>query len=152
MEQKTILEELLGRDPEEKRYNSRLDEAFKLSAKGKYTEAGMIFDELLAEHPDDSEIISGKKLNERRMNLDNRIANLGSRRQEQKAEARKSVGETGANWLRSKKVLTAIVIAFVLVCAATAAAVGIDRYEAGIDDLGTQITERSDVNNTTDEK
>lgn len=152
MEQKTILEELLERSPEEKRYNSKLDEAFKLSAKGKYAEADAIFDELLAEHPDDREVISGKKLNERRMNLDSRIASIGSRQREQKAEARKSVGETGANWLRSKKVLTAIVIAFVLVCAATAAAVGIEKYEAGIDELGTQITEFEDAENTIDEK
>lgn len=152
MEQKTILEELLERSPEEKRYNSKLDEAFKLSAKGRYAEADAIFDELLSEHPDDREIISGKKLNERRMNLSNRIESLGNREREQRSEARKSVGETGANWLRSKRVLTAIVIAFVLVCAATAAAVGIGRYEADIDELGTQITERSDADGTIDEK
>lgn len=137
MEQKTILEELLERSPD-KVYNTKLETAFRLSAKGKYEEAATLFDELLSENPDDTEAVSGKKLNDRRRSLDRRINDIGKRRREAKPQAGDNA-ESGASFLRSKKVLTAIIIAFVIVCAAAVAAVGVGQYEAGLDDLNDNV-------------
>lgn len=136
MEQKTILEELLSGSPEEKRRSAKLDSAHKLSARGKYEEASVLFDELLSENPDDTEAAAGKRMNDRRISIDSRINELHSKRKKSSSAKR-----NGVSLLRSKKVLTAIVIAFIIVCAAVVAAVGIGNYESGLSDLDGEATE-----------
>ncbi len=134
MEQRTILEELLDRSPN-KAYTSKLETAFRLSSKGKYDEAAALFDELLEIEPGNTEAASGKKLNERRRSLDNRINSLGERHKEEKPPAKERSSESGIALLRSKKVLTAIVIAFVIVCAIAAAVIGVSIHESELNDL-----------------
>lgn len=145
MEQRTILEELLDRSPD-KVYTSKLETAFRLSSKGKYDEAAALFDELLEIEPNNTEAASGKKLNERRRSLDNRINSLGERRREEKPPAKERSSESGIALLRSKKVLTAIVIAFVIVCAIAVAVIGIGIHESELDELdGTAAQLRTAV-------
>lgn len=133
MEHKTILQEMLESSAEGKKSRLRIETAYKLSAKGRYEEAAVIFDELLAADPDDQEALSGKKLNDWRIKLDGRVTNMNKRRSERSSESRRKGEPTVGNALRSRKVLAGIVIAFVLVCAAAAAAVGIGSHGAEID-------------------
>lgn len=133
MEQKTILQEMLEQSSVGKKNKLRIESAYRLSAKGKYEEAAEIFDELLREDPDDQEALSGKKLNDWRIKLDGRVTDLAQRRRETASETKKERGLKNA--LRSKKVLAGLVIAFVLVCAAAAAAVGITSHGADIGEL-----------------
>ena len=135
MEQKTILQEMLEQSSVGKKNKLRIESAYRLSAKGKYVEAAEIFDELLREDPDDQEALSGKKMNDWRIKLDGRVTDLAQRRRETASEAKKERGPVLKNALRSKKVLAGLVIAFVLVCAAAAAAVGITSHGADIGEL-----------------
>ena len=135
MEQKTILQEMLEQSSVGKKNTLRIESAYRLSAKGKYEEAAEIFDELLREDPDDQEALSGKKLNDWRIKLDGRVTDLAQRRRETASETKKERGPVLKNALRSKKVLAGLVIAFVLVCAAAAAAVGITSHGADIGEL-----------------
>ena len=135
MEQKTILQEMLEQSSVGKKNKLRIESSYRLSAKGKYEEAAEIFDELLREDPDDQEALSGKKLNDWRIKLDGRVTDLAQRRRETASEAKKERRPVLKNALRSKKVLAGLVIAFVLVCAAAAAAVGITSHGADIGEL-----------------
>lgn len=119
MNQKTILEELLEHSPEEKKRNNMLDSALRLSAKGRYDEAAEIFAALLASNPEDHDAARGKKLNDRRRNIDGRISRLDS---VQTSEAKR---KPALSLLRSQKVQTALVAAFALICALTAATLGL---------------------------
>lgn len=51
MEDKTLLEELLERSPDERMHKRKMDKAYQLMTMGFCDEADALFDEILAEEP-----------------------------------------------------------------------------------------------------
>lgn len=120
MDEKTILEELLDGSTGQTACRKKLDKANHLLEQGHWSEADVLFDEVLASDPLNKEALCGKRLISRQVRLEQRLSNV-SRRAETAVPAEMPRGN---NPLRSKGVLTAVVIAFVLVCAAAAVFVG----------------------------
>ena len=65
MEDKTLLEELLERSPDERMHKRKMDKAYQLMTMGFRDEADALFDEILAEEPFNRDAMTGKKLIER---------------------------------------------------------------------------------------
>lgn len=65
MEDKTLLEELLERSPDERMHKRKMDKAYQLMAMGLRDEADALFDEILAEEPFNRDAMTGKNLIER---------------------------------------------------------------------------------------
>ena len=65
MEDKTLLEELLERSPDERMHKRKMDKAYQLMTMGFRDEADALFDEILAEAPFNRDAMTGKKLIER---------------------------------------------------------------------------------------
>ena len=59
-EDKTILEELLERSPEQRAYQRKMDRAYHLLSMGFREDAGALFDEILAEEPFNRDAVTGK--------------------------------------------------------------------------------------------
>lgn len=148
MEDKTILEELLERSPDERDHKRKMDKAYHLMTMGFRDEADTLFDEILAEEPYNRDALTGKKLIERQKSVENRLDNLSMRAraalpastqsgsdEAQTEEEKAPKREPKLSFLRSKKVQTALVAAFALLLAAAAAFVVTDGF--GVDDGGS---------------
>lgn len=120
MEDKTLLEELLERSPDERMHKRKMDKAYQLMTTGFRDEADALFDEILAEEPFNRDAMTGKKLIERQKAVENRLDHLAARARTSIPEPKP--GETEENapvceprlkLLRSKKVRAVLVALFV---------------------------------------
>lgn len=134
-EDKTILEELLERSPEQRAYQRKMDRAYHLLSTGLREEADALFDEILAEEPFNRDARTGKNLIARQIQVENRLDHAGERAHRVLLDEPSAGGEAPAepkpkrkNPLRSKKVLTGLVIAFVMFCGLAAAFVGTNGF------------------------
>ncbi len=144
MEDKTILEELLERSPDERMHKRKMDKAYHLMGMGMCDEADALFDEILAEEPYNRDALTGKKLIERQKAVESRMDSLTARARAalppaQQAEEHASQAEPEEEmpeceprfaFLRSKKVKTVLVAVFALLVAAAAAFVITDGFSA----------------------
>ena len=143
MEDKTILEELLERSPDERMHKRKIDKAYHMMTMGLRDEADALFDEILTEEPYNRDALTGKRLIERQKAVESRMDSLTARaraalppaQQEEpfpQPEPEKAVPERepGFAFLRSKKVKTALIAAFALLVAAAAAFIVTDGFGA----------------------
>ena len=79
MEDKTLLEELLERSPDERMHKRKMDKAYQLMAMGLRDEADALFNEILAEEPFNRDAMTGKNLIERQKAVENRLDHLAER-------------------------------------------------------------------------
>lgn len=134
MEDKTILEELLERSPDERMHKRKIDKAYHMMTMGLRDEADALFDEILTEEPYNRDALTGKRLIERQKTVESRMDGLTARaraalpptqREESsplpEPEKNMTEREPGFAFLRSKKVKTALIAAFALLVAAAAA-------------------------------
>ena len=142
MEDKTILEELLERSPDERMHKRKMDKAYHLMGMGMRDEADALFDEILAEEPYNRDALTGKKLIERQRTVESRMDSLAARARAALPEARQPEEhvsepepaekmperEPKFAFLRSKKVKTALIAVFALLVAAAAAFVITDGF------------------------
>lgn len=171
MEDKTILEELLERAPDERQHKRKMDKAYHLLTDGMCGEAEALFDEILAEEPFNRDALTGKKLIERRRAIESRMDSLTLRARtalpaaesaaepaaqpepaesEEKAQAH----EPKLRLLRSRKVKAALIAVFALLVAAAAAFIVTssgDSAEASIP-LGTAAVTSEDYEAGDDEQ
>lgn len=126
MEDKTLLEELLERSPDERMHKRKMDKAYQLMAMGLRDEADALFDEILAEEPFNRDAMTGKKLIERQKAVENRLDHLAARARTSipepkpcatpeepgKAEESAPVREPRFKLLRSKKVRAVLIALF----------------------------------------
>lgn len=134
-EDKTILEELLERSPSTRDYRQKTDRAYYLLSTGCLKEADAIFDEILAAEPFNRDARTGKNLIARHAQVEKRLGHAGERARrallDEPPADREAPAEPGPgrkNPLRSKKVLTALVVAFVMFCGLAAAFVGTNGF------------------------
>ena len=134
-EDKTILEELLERSPSTRDYRQKMDRAYHLLSMGCLKEADALFDEILAEEPFNRDARTGKNLIARQVQVEKRLDHVGERARRALLDEPPADGEAPAepkpgrkNPLRSKKVLAALVIAFVMFCGLAAAFVGTNGF------------------------
>ena len=124
MEDKTLLEELLERSPDERMHKRKMDKAYQLMTMGFRDEADALFDEILAEEPFNRDAMTGKKLIERQKAVENRLDNLAARARTSIPEPKPGaapeepsenapVCEPRLKLLRSKKVRAVLVALFV---------------------------------------
>ena len=115
MEDKTLLEELLERSPDERMHKRKMDKAYQLMTMGFCDEADALFDEILAEEPFNRDAMTGKKLIERQKAVENRLDNLAARARTSIPEPKPgaAVCEPRLKLLRSKKVRAVLVALFV---------------------------------------
>lgn len=143
MEDKTILEELLERSPDERMHKRRIDKAYHMMTMGLRDEADTLFDEILTEEPYNRDALTGKRLIERQKTVESRMDSLTARaraalppaqREESfpLPEPEKNMPEREPRFafLRSKKVKTALIAAFALLVAAAAAFIVTDGFGA----------------------
>lgn len=143
MEDKTILEELLERSPDERMHKRKIDKAYHMMTMGLRDEADALFDEILTEEPYNRDALTGKRLIERQKTVESRMDSLTARaraalppaqREESfpLPEPEKSLPEREPRFafLRSKKVKTALIAAFALLVAAAAAFIVTDGFGA----------------------
>ncbi len=143
MEDKTILEELLERSPDERMHKRKIDKAYHMMTMGLRDEADALFDEILTEEPYNRDALTGKRLIERQKAVESRMDSLTARARaalppEQRAESfplpepEKNMTEREPRFafLRSKKVKTALIAAFALLVAAAAAFIVTDGFGA----------------------
>lgn len=135
MEDKTILEELLERSPEQRAHRQKMDRAYHLLSSGLREEADALFDEILAEEPFNRDARTGKNLIARQAQVESRLDHAGERarkalpdRTEKTEQAPAEPKPVRKNPLRSKKVLTGLIVAFVLFCGLAAAFVGTNGF------------------------
>lgn len=143
MEDKTILEELLERSPDERMHKRKIDKAYHMMTMGLRDEADALFDEILTEEPYNRDALTGKRLIERQKTVESRMDSLTARaraalppaqREESsllpEPEKNMTEREPGFAFLRSKKVKTALIAAFALLVAAAAAFIVTDGFGA----------------------
>ena len=141
MEDKTILEELLERSPDERMHKRKIDKAYHMMTMGLRDEADALFDEILTEEPYNRDALTGKRLIERQKAVESRMDSLTARaraalppaqREESfpLPEPEKNMPEREPRFafLRSKKVKTALIAAFALLVAAAAAFIVTDGF------------------------
>ena len=136
MEDKTILEELLDNSLGHRHDNMKMDKAYHLLSAGAIAEADALFDEILTEEPFNRDARTGKRLIARQARVEQRMDNAGERVHRAKLASPEAEPEPEAepkpkrkNPLRSKKVLTALVVAFVMFCGLAAAYVGTGGFD-----------------------
>lgn len=132
MEDKTILEELLDNSLGHRHDNMKMDKAYHLLSAGAIAEADALFDEILTEEPFNRDALTGKQLIARQARVERRLDNAGERvyrAQLNSPEAQSEPKPVRKNPLRSKKVLTALVVAFVMFCGLAAAYVGTGGFD-----------------------
>lgn len=103
MEDKTLLEELLERSPDERMHKRKMDKAYQLMTMGFCDEADALFDEILAEEPFNRDAMTGKKLIERQKAVENRLDNLAARARTSIPEPKPGRGSGGAERDRRKR-------------------------------------------------
>lgn len=130
MEDKTILEELLDNSLGHRHDNMKMDKAYHLLSAGAIAEADALFDEILTEEPFNRDALTGKRLIARQARVEQRMDNAGERVHRAKlASPEAEPKPKRKNPLRSKKVLTALVVAFVMFCGLAAAYVGTGGFD-----------------------
>lgn len=132
MEDKTILEELLDNSLGHRHDNMKMDKAYHLLSTGAIAEADALFDEILTEEPFNRDALTGKQLIARQARVERRLDNAGERvyrAQLNSPEAQSEPKPVRKNPLRSKKVLTALVVAFVMFCGLAAAFLGTGGFD-----------------------
>ena len=129
------MEELLERSPEQRAYQRKMDRAYHLLSTGLREEADALFDEILAEEPFNRDARTGKNLIVRQIRVENRLDHVGERAHRALLDEPSTEVEAPAepkpkrkNPLRSKKVLTGLVVAFVMFCGLAAAFVGTNGF------------------------
>ena len=129
MEDKTLLEELLERSPDERMHKRKMDKAYQLMTMGFRDEADALFDEILAEEPFNRDAMTGKSLIARQKAVENRLDHLAARARTAIPEPRPDaatdepseeeetapVREPRFRLLRSKKVRAVLVALFAAV-------------------------------------
>lgn len=143
MEDKTILEELLERSPDERMHKRKIDKAYHMMTMGLRDEADALFDEILTEEPYNRDALTGKRLIERQKTVESRMDSLTARARAALPPAQREESfplpepeknmperEPGFAFLRSKKVKTALIAAFALLVAAAAAFIVTDGFGA----------------------
>lgn len=143
MEDKTILEELLERSPDERMHKRKIDKAYHMMTMGLRDEADALFNEILTEEPYNRDALTGKRLIERQKTVESRMDSLTARaraalppaqREESfplpEPEKNMTEREPRFAFLRSKKVKTALIAAFALLVAAAAAFIVTDGFGA----------------------
>ena len=118
-EDKTTFEELLQGSAELKSEAHKIEKAYHLISQGYWSDADALFDEVLADDPENSEALMGKQLISRRSRVSSLMNSLDARAY--KATTREKTASK--NPLRSKAVLWVIVVVFLLVCGFAAASV-----------------------------
>ena len=127
MEDKTLLEELLERSPDERMHKRKIDKAYHMMTMGLRDEADALFDEILTEEPYNRDALTGKRLIERQKTVESRMDSLTARARTSipepkpgatpeepgKAEESAPVREPRFKLLRSKKVRAVLVALFV---------------------------------------
>lgn len=154
MEDRTLLEELLERSPDDRMHKKKMDRAYQLLSLGELGEAGALFDEILAEEPFNQDALTGKRLIERSRALDKRMENAAKRARtalpealsphaaEEKPAAQKTEEpEPRPSLLRSRKVKTALIAVFALLVAAAAAFIVTDGFGAA--DAGAELQQQA---------
>ena len=143
MEDKTILEELLERSPDERMHKRKIDKAYHMMTMGLRDEADALFDEILTEEPYNRDALTGKRLIERQKTVESRMDSLTARARAALPPAQRDESfplpepeknmperEPRFAFLRSKKVKTALIAAFALLVAAAAAFIVTDGFGA----------------------
>lgn len=120
-EDKTILQELTERSPEQKAEERRTERAYHLISQGYWSEADALFDEVLKTEPDNREALMGKKLISRTDNVSKRMNRLNARINKTRG---KTVDSAKARMLRRTALWAAIILA--LLIAGIAIAVSVD--------------------------
>lgn len=129
MEDKTLLEELLERSPDERMHKRKMDKAYQLMTMGFRDEADALFDDILAEEPFNRDAMTGKSLIARQKAVENRLDHLAARARTAIPEPRPDaatdepgedeetapVREPRFRLLRSKKVRAVLVALFAAV-------------------------------------
>lgn len=153
MEDKTLLEELLERSPDDRMHKKKMDRAYQLLSLGEVGEAGALFDEILAEEPYNQDALTGKKLIERQRAIERRMESMAQRARaalpeadakkapEKKCAEEAPPREPRPSLLRSKKVKTALIAVFALLVAAAAAFIVTDGF--GRADAAPELQEQS---------
>ena len=118
-EDKTTFEELLHGSPKQKAEVHKVENAYHLISQGYWSDADALFDEVLADDPNNSEALMGKQLISRKSRISSRMDSLDARAY--KATTREKAASK--NPLRRKAVLWVIVVVFLLVCGFAAASV-----------------------------
>lgn len=159
-EQKTIFEELIDDVPASREKHKKISRAKHCVSREEWDEADAIYDEILAEFPDDEEALRGKMLLRRKRT---RVEAENLRHEEKKSarlekrEAReaKRKPRKPRPLLHSKKLLIIAALVFLLVGAAVAMVLGIvahrnsanelyDEYEA-VTDTCIVLQQKTDV-------
>lgn len=151
MDQRTIIEELMdksGKQPKYSRHEQEnpVDYAYRLFSEGEISEAEKQFKLILKNDPSNREAATGLRMVERQHAIEARLEKINLQRSREEearaiyeapAKKAKSEKKPGAfsKTIRSKKFVSAAVIAFVLVCAATAAALGITEHSKKLESL-----------------
>ncbi len=128
MEQKTIFEELLDEVPAVHEKHRKLAKAKHCVSREEWDDADAIYDEILAEFPDDEEALRGKLLLKRKK--ENAEEHWREEEKKQKYEEEKSRKPR-----RSKRIVLAVVLIFIMVLAAAAAVMGIISHKNSMEDL-----------------
>ena len=145
------MEELLERSPSTRDYQRKMDRAYHLLSMGFREDAGALFDEILAEEPFNRDAVTGKNLIARQVQVENRLDHVSERAHkalldeptaDMEAPAEPKPGRK--NPLRSKKVLAALVIAFVMFCGLAAAFAA---AFVGTNGFGTETAEDTPTEN-----
>lgn len=129
------MEELLERAPEQRDHHQKMDKAYHLLSMGLNKEADALFDEILEEEPFNRDARTGKNLIARQLHVERRMDHAGARAHKalpeqvvKPAEPEEQPKPERKNPLRSKKVLTALVAAFVMFCGLAAAFIGTNGF------------------------
>ncbi len=154
MEDRTLLEELLERSPDDRMHKKKMDRAYQLLSLGETGEADALFDEILAEEPYNRDALTGKKLIERQRAVERRMESLAERAKaalpetadltqapEKKSAEKAAPRPPRPSPLRSKKVKTALIAVFALLVAAAAAFIVTDGF--GRADTAPELQEQS---------
>ncbi len=135
------MEELLEEhSPEQRAHQRKMDRAYHYLSIGFTEEADALFDEILSEEPFNRDAMTGKNLIARSAVVGVRLEHVGERVQrallqspdgeESSDQPKKELKPKRKNPLRSKKLLTGLVIAFVMLCGLAAAFVGTSGFDS----------------------
>lgn len=158
MEQKTIFEELLEEAPAVREKHKKIVRAKHCVAREEWDEADALYEEVLAEFPEDNEALTGKILlnrkkaeaeKEQRRRSEKERARMEKKAVQEKKNAEKKAAQDAKKaekaasrpprkekpLLHSKRFVVAAILIFVVVCAAVAAVFGIVAHRKSIEEL-----------------
>lgn len=123
MEQKTILEELIEEAPQQREHRHKITKVKHCISREDWDKAAELMEEILAETPEDEDAIA--------LSCSLRDKRERAMEKQRKEEARAAKHR---ELLHSKKFLVTLILVFVIVCAAIAAALGIYAHKQTISD------------------